>query len=459
MDTVLDRNVTRLTQISIGKALFILSLPIVLSNVLHTSHQLVNAFWVGRLGASAVAAVSVSFPVVFLLVSFGGGLAVAGSILVAQYAGARNHASVNHVSAQTLLMVAAISAVLSAIGYLLVNHILRLMGIGADIFEDSARYMQVSFLGIVFMFTFSIFQSILRGVGEVKIPLYVSAFSVALNLSLDPLFIFGLGPVPPGGVVGAAYATLVSQGLAALVGFCILLGSRYGVRLRLRDFVPDVALAKRVFLLGLPASIEQSMHALGMTVFTVFVSAFGTTAMAAYGIGFRVLTFVIIPAFGISMATATLVGQNIGAGNLARAEKTAVISTWYAFWLLTGAAVLMFLGATHVVRFFVPEDPAVIRAGALVIRLIAVSFGLIGVQMNLMGAFRGAGDTFMPMVLALVSVWVIQTPIAYYLSYCTSLGELGLWYSIPISVLATTIVTIVLFRRRRWKPLVFARYP
>jgi len=327
------------------------------------------------------------------------------------------------------------------------------MGIGADIFENSAHYLRVSFTGIVFMFIFAMFQSILRGIGEVRVPLYVIAFSVILNLILDPFFIFGWGPVPPGGVVGAAYATLVTQGLAALVAFRILFGRHYGVRLRRRDFVPDMALVKRVFLLGLPTSIEQSMDALGIMVITVFVSHFGTSSLAAYGIGFRVLMLVFIPAFGISMATATLVGQNIGAGNFARAKETAVVSTWYAFWLLTGAAVLIFAGATHVVQFFVPEDPVVIREGALVVRLMAVSFGLIGVQMSLMGAFLGAGDTFMPMVLTIVSVWVIQIPVAYCLSHYTSLGALGLWYSFPITALVTTILTIVRFKRQNWKPL------
>jgi len=454
MHNTLDQNVTQLSQGSIGKALFELSVPIVLSNTLYTSHQLVNAFWVGRLGAGAVAAVSVNFPVLFLLVSLGGGLAVAGSILVAQYAGARNYTAVNHVSAQTLLMVVATSAVLSVIGYVFVTPILRWMGTGADIFEDSAHYMRVSFMGIVFMFTFAMFQSILRGIGEVKIPLYVIALSVILNLILDPLFIFGWGPVRPGGVVGAAYATLMTEGLASLVGFWILFGSRYEVRLRLRDFAPDMALVKRVFLLGLPASVEQSMQALGMTVFTAFVSHFGTTANAAYGVGFRVLTFVIIPAFGISMATATLVGQSIGAGDFKRAKKTAVVSAWYAFWLLTATAVVVFAGATHLVRFFVPEDPAVIREGALVVRLMAGSFGLLGAQLSLMGAIRGAGDTVMPMVLTIVSMWVIRIPLAYYLSHYTSLGAIGLWYSFPAPAIVTTILAIVQFKRQHWKPLV-----
>jgi MATE family, multidrug efflux pump len=453
MDSILDSKVTRLTQGAIGKALFALSIPIVLSNTLLTTHQMVNAFWLGRLGAAAMAAVSVSFPVIFVLVSLGGGLAVAASILVAQYAGARNPEAVNHVSAQSLLMVVTISALLSVIGYLSANLILRLMGVGPDIFEDSARYMRVSFMGIVFMFSIVTIQSILRGTGEVKIPLYLITFSVLLNLVLDPIFIFGWGPVPQTGVVGAAYATLITQGLPTLLALRVLAGGQYGVRLRRQDFVPDVALARRALLLGLPASVEQSIHAFSITVYAVLASHFGTTAIAAFGIGLRVLVLAMIPAFGISMATTTLVGQSIGAGNFARAKEIAVVSARYAFWLLTGATILIFGTAQHVMSVFAPGDPALVREGAEVVRCLALCFGMMGVEMTLIGAVRGVGDTTMPMALAFVSVWLIEIPVAYSLSHHTSLGEHGLWYTFPIYSASAMLLAIALFKKQRWKPL------
>jgi putative MATE family efflux protein len=454
MDAILHRNVTRLAQASMGRALFSLALPIVLSNTLVTSHQLINALWLGRLGAGAVAAVSISFPIVFLLAALGGGVVVASSILVSQYAGARAQAAVNHVSAQTLLVVLAVSFLLSAIGYISVHPLLRLMGVGSDIFADAARYMRVSILGIAFMFTFSMFQSIVLGTGETKVPLYVIAASVVLNLILDPLFIFGWGPIPRGGVVGAAYATLVTEGLAAIVGFRILFGSHYAVRLRFEDFLPNLVLVKRIFWLGLPASIEQSSGALGMTVLTGLVSHFGTTAIAAYGIGFRVVILALIPAGGISMATGTLVGQGLGAGNPARARQTAVVSARYAFGILAVVAVPVFAGATGIVRFLVPTDSAVISEGGRVVRAMAVALGFIGIEMSLIGAIRGAGDTLMPMVLTIVSLWVIQIPAAYVLSNYTSLGEQGLWYSFPISAVATALLTILWFNTRRWGPVI-----
>lgn len=454
MSARFDHNINRLTEAPIIKALFLLALPIVLANALHTSHQLINTFWVGRLGADAVAAVSVSFPIIFLLVSLGGGLSVAGSILAAQYAGARDQAMVNHVAAQTLLMVLVVSAALSVLGYFGAPWLLHWMGIAGEAYvAEAEHYMRVSFLGMVFVFAFVMFQSILRGIGEVRLPLYVVGFSVLLNLMLDPLLIFGFGPVPAFGVAGAAWATLITQALAAVVGFTILFRGDYGVRLRLPHFRPDWAQIRRVFLLGLPASIEQSMQALGITVMTVLISSFGTLAIAAYGIGFRVLTFIIIPALGISMAVSTLVGQSLGAGDRRRAGEVGVLASWTSFWLLSAIGLILLAGARPVVAFFVPNDPALIEAGAHCLRFLALGFGLMGVQHALAGVFRGAGDTVSTMVLAIVAVWGLQFPLAWLLSKHTTLGVTGLWSAFPIAAVATAALAIGWFRLGRWQRL------
>ena len=202
----------RLTEGSIVRSLVALSLPIVFANILQTAYQLVDTFWVGRLGGEAVAAVSVSFPLIFLMIALGGGLAVAGSVLVAQYVGARNAARVNHVTAQTLLMVGVVSVLLAAVGYGSSAYALGLMGVTPPTLGDATRYLQVSFLGLPFTFGYFVYQSVLRGIGEVRAPVYIVFGTVLLNLALDPLFIFGWGPIPGAGVTGAAYATIGTQG-------------------------------------------------------------------------------------------------------------------------------------------------------------------------------------------------------------------------------------------------------
>lgn len=446
-----QRHSKRFTEGSILRSLVMLALPIVFTNVLQTAYQLTDTFWVGRLGGEAVAAVSVSFPLMFLMISIGGGLGVAGSVLVAQYTGAGNSERVNHVAAQTLLMVLVASLLLSLIGYQLSPHVLRLMGVETAILHDATRYLQVTFLGMVFTFGFFMYQSIMRGIGEVRVPVYIVLSTVFLNLLLDPLFIFGWGPIPAEGVAGAAYATVGTQAMAVIIGMATLLGGHYGIRLELRNFVPDWTLMRRVVRLGLPASIEQSTRALGLTVMTFLVTSFGTLTIASYGIGTRILSFVIIPAIGISMATGTLVAQNIGAGNTRRAGAIAWMSAGISFVVLELVGVLCFLFAEPLVRFFVPSAPGVIAGGAQFLHVMALTFGFIGLQQALSGAFRGSGNTLNTMILAMVSLWVFQFPLAYVLSKHTDLGAVGLWWAFPSANVIIACITALWFLQGNWR--------
>src|ERR1700742_2223313 len=207
----------------IGRALLRLAVPIILGNLLQTGYQLTDAFWVGRLGASAVAAVSVSFPVTFLVIALGAGLAMAGATLSAQYMGAGRQDMVNHVAAQTMMMVALTSVILGAAGYLLAPSLLTLLGVAPDVYAGALGFMRVSFVGIIFIFIYAMFQALMRGVGQTRVPLLIVLGTVMLNFALDPLFIFGWGPVPGQGVMGAALATLVTQALAAAIGVAIFL--------------------------------------------------------------------------------------------------------------------------------------------------------------------------------------------------------------------------------------------
>jgi putative MATE family efflux protein len=432
-------------------SLLALAVPIVFSNLLQAAYQIIDAFWVGRLGGAAVAAVSISFPVMFLMIAVGAGLAVAGSTLIAQYVGARNEAMVNHVAGQTLLMVILISVVLGALGYGFAPHLLRLMGVAPEVYGGALGFMRVSFVGLVFNFTFFMFQSIMRGIGQVKIPMYIVSGTVVLNFLLDPLFIFGWGSIPALGVMGAALATLSTQSLAALLGLALLFQGRYGVHLAGKDFRPDPAYIKRAFALGFPASIEQSARALGLVVMTFLIASFGTLTLAAYGAGGNILQVIIIPAMGLSMAVSTLVGQNIGAGNIERAERIGKAGGFLGFGILSGMGVIVFLFAPSLVAFFVPEDPDVIREGAVFLRTMCLSWGFMGLQLSLTGVLRASGNLVITMMLALVSQWVLQFPIAYLLSKHTALGAHGLWWAFPISNVIIATITALIYAQGGWK--------
>ena len=304
----------RLLEGPILRSLLTLAVPIVAANILQSAYQIIDAFWVGRLGGAAVAAVSLSFPVMFLTFAIGAGLSIAGSTLIAQFVGAGNHKMVGHVAGQTLLMVIAASLVLGTTGFLAAPALLRLMGVAPDVYDGALGFMRVSFIGLIFNFSFFVFQAIMRSIGRATLPVYIVLGTVFLNFALDPLLIFGWGPVPGYGVMGAALATLGTQSIAAIIGIVVLRAGMHGIHVRAVDFIPDVAHVKRAFFLGFPASVEMSARALGLMVMTFLVTSFGTTTLAAYGVGSNILQVVIIPAMGLSMAVSALAGQNIEIG-------------------------------------------------------------------------------------------------------------------------------------------------
>ncbi|MEZ4724206.1 MAG: MATE family efflux transporter [Candidatus Kapaibacterium sp.] len=441
----------KLTEGSILKSLVSLSLPIIFINILQTAYQLTDTFWVGRLGTDAVAAVSISFPIIFFIISLGIGLGIAGTILVAQYAGMQDQETVNYTAAQTFLMVIIVSLFLGFLGFFLSPYMTALMTDDADVFGPADSYMKISFLGLVFMFTYMVFQSLLRGVGNVRTPMYVVLGTVLLNLVLDPLLIFGYGPIPAMGVTGAAISTVATQGVASVIGFALLAGGKYGLKIKLSDFKPDYPLIYKMFKIGFPSSIEQSTRALGLTVMTLLVTTFGTLTVAAYGIGTRVLMFVIIPAMGLSMATSTLVGQNIGAGKIDRAEKIAILSTKTAFIALTIVGAIVFIFAPQIVATFIPGEFATIESGALFLRIMALTFGFIGMQLTLNGVFVGSGNTIISMTLAIVSLWVLRFPLGYVLAKHTEMAEIGIWIAFPVSNIAAALATWVWFKSGTWK--------
>jgi putative MATE family efflux protein len=450
MSEVSDQR-SRLLEGPILRSLLTLAVPIVAANILQSAYQIIDAFWVGRLGGAAVAAVSLSFPVMFLMFAVGSGLSIAGSTLIAQYVGARNDAMVGHVAGQTLLMVMLASLVLGTIGFFVAPGLLRLMGVAPDVYPGALGFMRVSFVGLVFNFTFFVFQAIMRGIGKATLPVYIVLGTVFLNFVLDPLLIFGWGPVPGYGVMGAAIATLITQGIAAVIGVVILRLGMHGIHVRRRDFIPDLAYVKRAFFLGFPASIELSARALGLMVMTFLIASFGTLTIAAYGVGSNILQVIMVPAMGLSMAIATLVGQNIGAGNIERAARIGNLGAVLGFASLTLFGVIVFFSAPYLVAFFVPTDPGVIDAGAHMLRIVSLSWGFMGIQFALTGVFRASGNMVVTMVLTLVSQWVLQFPLAYVLSKHTTLVVDGIWWALPISNVVTALITLCIYAKGDWK--------
>lgn len=432
------------------RSLLVLAAPIVMGNALQVAYQLIDAFWVGRLGGAAVAAVAVTFPFTFLMFALGAGFSIAGSTLIAQYMGARNQPMVNRVAAQTLLMVALVSLCLGFVGYMLAPGILRLMGVTADVYPGALSFMRIAFLGLVFGFSFAVFQAVMRGVGEAVLPMLIVLSTVIMNFALCPLLIFGWGPFPAWGVTGAAIATLVTQAIAAVLALVVLFRGRHGIHVSWADFRPDLAYMRRAFLLGFPASIEMSARALGVTVLSFLVASFGTQTIAAYGVGTTIFQVVLIPAMGLSMAISVLVGQNIGARNPARASHIARVGAAVGFGALTILGIGAYFLAPMIVATFIPGDPGVIEAGTSFVRIQCLAWGFMGLQLCLIGVFRATGNMVATMILALISQWVLMFPLAYVLSKHTTLGATGIWWAYPASNVIIAGITLLWYAKGNW---------
>lgn len=441
----------KFTEGRILSSLISLALPIIFANILQSAYQLIDTFWLGRLGADAVAAVSLSFPLLFLVLSLGAGLTLAGTVLVARYKGAENQQQIDFSSSQSVFLIFLTSIVLAIISYFASAPLMELIGAGPDIIDDSIQYFKVSSLGFVFLFLFFIFQSLMRGIGNVMLPVYIVLFTVILNAVLDPLFIYGYGFVPGYGVAGAAVASVATQAMASTIGLIILFRGKHGIKISLSSMYFNMENIKRTFNIGFPASIEQSTRALGMTFMMVIVTSFGSDIVAAYGIGARMLSFIVIPALGLGIATTSLVGQNIGALKIKRAEKAANLSAKVSFFSFTALGLIMFLVAEPLTTFFIPEDPQVIQDGTLFIKIMSLSFGFLGLQQVMNGTFNGAGFTKASMFISIMSLWLVRFPLAYLLSYTLEMGPEGIWWSFPISNLIAGIVAFSYFKTGYWK--------
>ncbi len=448
----LDSGRVNLTEGPIMPALLTLAWPVVMSNLLQTGYNLADTYWVGRLGAGAVAAISLSFPIVFLFISLGGGLTVAGTALVAQNVGAGRDDRADYVAAQTFTFVGIAAVVLAALGFFLAEPVLALLGPEPDVFPYAVAYLKTWFIGIPFIFGFFVFQALVRGSGDTINPMKLMVGSTILNIVLDPFLIFGWGFFPELGVQGAAVATVLSRGLAAGIGVRMLFRGDLDLRIRAADLKPDLETIRRIVIIGTPAAAEQSTRALGMTVMTATVAVFGTPVLAAYGIGNRISSVVFQPSMGFAQATTAMVGQNLGARREDRAERTAWLSAGIMFSVLSGLAVVAFVGSGGIASTFLTDrDVVALSHAADYIRLIALSFGFLGVMNVLNGAFRGAGRTATSMVFSILSMFVLRVPLAYGLSHHTALGPAGIWWGVALSNVIGAVLVGLWFSRGTWK--------
>lgn len=410
----------------------------------------IDMIWVGKLGAAAIAAVGVSGMIVQLANSLTMGLYQGLRATVARFVGAGDTELANHVARQAVVVSLAYSLVMAAIGHFLAFPIMRMMGVGEDVVALGAPYLSINFIGMVTMSFRNMTESMMQASGDSRTPMWIAVFFRLLHIAVCPLLIFGLWIFPRMGVNGAATTAVFSQGIGAGLGMWFLYSGRTRLHLDFKGFRVDFNTIWRLLKVGIPASVSAMQRTLGNLVLIAIIGPFGTLAVAAHSINQRVEMFLQMPSMGIGQAAGVLAGQNLGALQPARAEKTGWIAAGFLTLTFTVISLAVLIWAEPIVRIF-DSDPALVAVAALFLRIACANWVVMGLTNVFQSCVNGAGDTMVPMIIMLVNMWLMQIPLAYFLPKITGLGIYGVRWGIVAGTVAAAIIYTVYFRLGRWK--------
>ncbi len=424
--------------------------PMMVSAVLQNAQSLIDLFWVGRLGSTAVAALTLSGTILMLLFPALMGLATGTVALVARAIGAGQDETASDQAGQSLSVGVIAGVVLGLAGLPLMVPLCRLLGAPPEVIRESVVYLRISLLGLFSSYALFVGSSALQGAGNTVTPMAAMLLANILNLILDPLFIFGFGPLPAGGVAGAALATVLSQVVATGAIVMVLFSRRTRFRMRPRHLVPRLAPALRLLRIGVPSMGQMLARSLmGLALFRI-VAGSGTDAVAGYGIGLRFHMVLLMPCFVLGNAAATLVGQNLGAGQPARARRAAWTAAAIDMAAMALSALLVAWVAEAAVALF-DDTPAVVIIGASYLRTVTPFYMLAGLSIVIGRALNGAGCTVATMVLTVLVLWGLQVPLAAGLARVTHPPTLGVWYAIGIATTVHALLSVIWFETGRWQ--------
>ena len=437
--------------------LFAVAWPVSVSYLMQTLYNLIDAFWLGKLGKTAIVAPTVSMNIVFIGIALAMGLGQAGTTLVSQHKGAGQPGRMGRAAGQSLLLQMIAGSLFAAIGLVFSRPLLGLLQTPADAFDDTLVYMRWILAGVPLVFLFHTYQSILFGLGDTVRPMRVNVVSVIVNVILDPILIFGWGPVPALGVAGAAVATVIARGLASVLALYELLAGS-GFRIRARDLRWDGGVVAKLLRIGMPLAVGQTATSLGFTLLIGIVNGFGSSVTAAFGVGHRIIMMISVPAMALGQANATAVGQNLGAELPDRASLSVRTSAVLITAILLPLTTLMFFFGGSLTHWFV-ADAEVVAYGADLFRITAFSVFLFSLILVLFGAFQGAGKTVPVMVVNMGRLWAIRIPATLLLTQVWHWGPNGFWWAMNLSNLIAAGVAFVWFLRGDWKQSLVADEP
>jgi putative MATE family efflux protein len=435
---------------SLNRAIFLLAVPMVLEMVLESLFAVVDVFWVGRLGANAVATVGLTESMLSLVFSVGMGLSLSTTAMVARRIGEKDPEGAAVAGVQAIALGLFISVAIGIPCFLFAPNLLRLMGASPEIVATGSGYTRICLGGSFAVLLLFLNNAIFRGAGDAAIAMRLLWVSNIINLVLDPCLIFGWGPFPRLGVTGAALATLTGRSIGVIYQFYRLMHGTKRLRILTSQIRLRIDVLLRLLRVSFTGILQFAIAHTSWIGLVRIVSIFGAAALAGYTIAIRIEIFVILPSWGLSNAAATLVGQNLGAGHPERAEKAVWRTGFYNVIFLGLVGLIFIFFAEPIIRLFT-HDPAVVPLGADCLRI--VSYGNIGYAyfMVMMQAFNGAGDTITPTIVNFFGFWLLEIPLAYWLAIPMHMRSNGAFFSIAIAETTMAAVSAILFKQGRWK--------
>ncbi|MDC6364359.1 MULTISPECIES: MATE family efflux transporter [Flavobacteriaceae] len=441
---------TEFTTGSIRKAIFMLSIPMILEMLMESIFALVDIAYVSKVSVNAVATIGLTESVITLVYALAIGLSMAATAVVARRIGEKDVDGAKVAAVQAIGLGVLVSLVLGVVGILYAKEILALMGGEPDLIAEGYGYTKLLIGGNITIMLLFLINAIFRGAGNASMAMWTLVLSNGLNIILDPIFIFGWGPIPEYGVMGAAIATNIGRGTAVLFQLGILFFGWGKIKLVLQDLVLNVKVMVNLIRVSL-GGIAQFLIGTSSWVFLMrIMSEFGSEVLAGYTIAIRVMMFTLMPSWGMSNAAATLVGQNLGAKQPDRAE----ISVWktgkYNAYFMGAVSLVYLIFAKSIISWF-NATPSVVENGALCLQIIALGYVFYAYGMVVSQAFNGAGDTKTPTKINLISFWLFQLPLAYVAALVLGWGAKGVFIAITLAEVLLAIMAMVWFKKGKWK--------
>lgn len=438
------------TKIGLRKAIFLLAVPMILELVMESTFAVVDIYFVGKLGASAVATVGLTEVYLFLLYSIAMGVAMAVTAIIARRIGEKKRDEAGITAVQAIIIGLFISLPFALAGIFFAKELLGLMGADEWSIMFGYRYTQWMLGGNAVIILLFVINAIFRGAGDAAIAMRVLWVANGLNIVLDPILIFGIGPIPAMGIEGAAVATTIGRGTGVLLQLWVLFRGGKHIRIRRDQMAWSGSIIHNIIRTSL-GGVGQMIVAMTSWIFLMRILAdIGSEAVAGATIALRIMLFTLMPAWGMANAAATLVGQNLGADYPERAESSVWRIGVYNMFFMLGVSVVYFLFNDSLMRIFT-EDNAVISIGGEWLRILSYSYFVYGWWMVSVQAFNGAGDTMTPTKINLVFFWLIQIPLSYFLAITLDWQHSGVFWGVFVSETSVGLFTLWLFTKGNWK--------